>query len=433
MALGGGTFTTQNKVLPGAYINFVSASKATDGLSERGVAALPVELDWGIENAIFTVDSKDVQDDALTLFGYSYDNDKLKGIRDLFRGAQTVHFYRINGGGNKASNSIATALYGGTRGNDLKTSVQANELSTESNAIYDVCTYLDGQLVDAQTVTAASELVPNNFLSFKSDASLALSAGTALTGGTNGTVTNDSYQAFLDKLESYSVNVVGCLASDTAVKALFAAYTRRMRDEVGAKMQCVLHKYESANYEGVISVENNTATDLVYWVTGAEAGCSVSASLMNKTYTGEFSVDTDYTQAQLEAGLKAGKLMLHKVGDEVRVLKDINTLTTYTDEKGEDFSDNQVVRVIDQIGNDIAAMFNNRYLGQVPNDASGRISLWNDIVKHHQELQKSAAIEDFEADHVVVEAGTNKKSVVVKDKITPISAMSQLYMAVVVQ
>ncbi len=433
MALGGGTFTTQNKVLPGAYINFVSASRVNDGLPERGVAALPVELDWGADGEIITVTSKDFNDSALMLFGYPTGHEKMKGIRDLMKGASTAYLYKLNTGGTKASNTIATALYTGTRGNDIKTSVQANEQSTESNSIYDVCTYLDGMLVDMQTVKTAAELIPNSFVTFKTDATLALSAGTALTGGANGTVTNDSYQTFLDKIESYAVNVVGCLSSDTSVKALFAAYTRRMRDEVGVKMQCVLHKYEAANYEGVISVENNTDSSLVYWVTGAEAGCSVSASLMNKTYDGEYPVDTNYTQAQLEASLKAGKFMLHKVGDEIRVLKDINTLTTYTSEKGTDFADNQVIRVLDQIGNDIASLFNNQYLGKIPNDASGRVSLWNDIVKHHQQLERAVAIENFDPANVVVEKGQTKKSVVVKDQITPVSAMEQLYMTVVVQ
>ena len=32
MALGGGTFTAQNKVLPGAYINFVSLAAANSAL-----------------------------------------------------------------------------------------------------------------------------------------------------------------------------------------------------------------------------------------------------------------------------------------------------------------------------------------------------------------------------------------------------------------
>lgn len=433
MALGGGTFTTQNKVLPGAYINFVSASRVNDGLPERGVAALPLELDWGADGEIITVTSENLNDDSMVLFGYPAGHEKMKGIRDLMKGASTAYLYKLNTGGAKASNTIATALYTGTRGNALKTSVQANELSEDESPVYDVCTYIDDQLVDMQTVKAASELVPNNFVTFKTEASLSLTAGTALTGGENGTVTNDSYQTFLDKLESYAVNVVGCMASDDSIKGLFAAYTRRMRDEVGVKMQCVLHKYEKANYEGVISVENNTDSSLVYWVTGAEAGCSVNASLMNRTYDGEYTADTNYTQAQLEAGLKAGMFMLHKVGDEVRVLKDINTLTTFTSEKGEDFAENQVIRVLDQIGNDIASLFNNQYLGKIPNDASGRISLWNDIVKHHQQLERAVAIENFDPANVVVEQGQTKKSVVVKDQITPVSAMEQLYMTVVVQ
>ena len=52
MTLGGGTFTTQNKVLPGAYINFVSAALASSALSDRGIATIPLELDWGEENKV---------------------------------------------------------------------------------------------------------------------------------------------------------------------------------------------------------------------------------------------------------------------------------------------------------------------------------------------------------------------------------------------
>ncbi len=49
MALGGGTFAAQNKVLPGAYINFVSAGRADSGQSERGIVTMPLELDWGVD------------------------------------------------------------------------------------------------------------------------------------------------------------------------------------------------------------------------------------------------------------------------------------------------------------------------------------------------------------------------------------------------
>lgn len=48
MGLGGGIFLVQNKVLPGTYINFVSAARASENLSDRGYAALAMELDWGV-------------------------------------------------------------------------------------------------------------------------------------------------------------------------------------------------------------------------------------------------------------------------------------------------------------------------------------------------------------------------------------------------
>ncbi|HCA71377.1 MAG TPA: phage tail protein, partial [Ruminococcaceae bacterium] len=55
MALGGGTFTAQDKVLPGAYINFVSAAQASTMLSDRGIVAMPLQLDWGPDGEVFSV------------------------------------------------------------------------------------------------------------------------------------------------------------------------------------------------------------------------------------------------------------------------------------------------------------------------------------------------------------------------------------------
>src|SRR5690606_11090987 len=99
---------------------------------------------------------------------------------------------------------------------------------------------------------------------------------------------------------------------------------------------------------------------------------------------GEYTLDMSETktQQQLTELLKAGKYVFHRVGEEIRVLEDVNTFTSFTVDKNEDFSMNQVIRVLDQIAIDTANIFNNRYLGKVSNDKAGRISLWNDIVRH---------------------------------------------------
>lgn len=434
MALGGGTFVTQNKTLPGAYINFVSAAAASAALSDRGIATMPLELDWGKEGEVFEVTNGDFQKNSMEIFGYEYTNDKLKGLRDLFLGARTLYAYRLNGGGTKASNTYAEALYGGTRGNDLKIVIQKN---ADNDELFDVTTILGTSEVDVQTVAAASNLVPNKYVKFKTEAELAVTASTPLTGGTNKTVDGAAYQAYLDKIEAYTYNTMGAVVTDDTTKNLFVSFVKRLRDEMGIKFQLVLHN-KAADYYGVINVKNSVtdstfgAAALVYWVTGAEAGCEVNRSCQNKVYDGEFDVNVDYTQNELIAAIGAGEFVLHKVGTDIRVLSDINSMTTTSDTQGDIFKDNQTIRVMDQIANDIAVLFSTKYLGVVPNDAAGRISLWSDIVKHHQQLNDIRAIEDFADSDVVVEQGDTKKSVVVTDAVTVVNAMDKLYMTVTV-
>lgn len=430
MALGGGTFVTQNKVLPGSYINFISLAKASATLSNRGVVAMALELDWGVENAVFEVTKADFKKNSLKIFGYDYTNEKLKGLKDLFLNIKTLYAYRLTSGGTKATNTFATAKFGGVRGNDLKIVIQAN---VDAPADFDVKTVLGTVVVDVQTVSTASELVDNDYVTFKTGATLVVTASTPLATGTNGVVDGTAHQTALDKFEVYSFNALGVVTTDEVTKGLYINYNKRLRDEVGQKFQAVIYN-KAADYEGVVNVKNKATEDeaaLVYWVTGIIAGCEVNKSNLNKKYDGAYTVEADYTQAQLEAAIKAGEFALHKVGSDIRVLSDINSLVTVSDTKGEIFKDNQTIRVMDKIANDIAVLFNTKYLGTVPNDAAGRISLWSDIVKHHEQLQIIRAIEDFSDGDVVVDQGETKKSVVVNDVVTVANAMAQLYMTVV--
>ena len=438
MALGGGVFLTQNKILPGSYINFVSAARASSTLSERGIATIPLSLDWGADGAVFTVTAEDFKRNSLKIFGYPYEHDKMKNLRELFQNIRMGHFYKLNSEGVKASNAFATAKCSGIRGNALKIVIEASENDAEGNPRYDVSTYMGTAKVDVQTVSAMGDLKGNDYVSFIAEAQIALTAGTPLTGGTDGLISGASYQNYFDKIEPFSFNTMGCPSAESTIKKMFESFTKRMRNNVGAKFQCVIFRPEKADFEGVIGVENSVAgsnddPSMVYWVTGVQAGCAVNMSLTNTAYTGEYDVAIDYTQIELEAGLLSGKFMLHRVNDEARVLEDINTFVSVADDKSGDFSSNQTIRVLDQIGNDIASIFNTKYLGKLPNDAAGRISLWSDIVRHHQELQSLRAIEDFEPDRVTVEQGDSKKAVVVEDYVTPVNAMAQLYMTVVVQ
>lgn len=432
--LGGGTFTLQNKVLSGAYINYISAQRANVNMSDRGVCALPIELNWGADDTVIRMDVEDIENKALEVLGYEIDAEEMKPIREVFKHATTCYFYRLNSG-SKASCELSEAKCTGTRGNDIKHVITAN---IDDESLFDVKTYLGTALVDEQTVSGANELVDNAYVKFKVPESFGASAGISLTGGTNGTVSGTQHSNALKVLEPYSFNALGCMSKDSAIMAVYGAYVKRMRDKVGAKF-ALITKGLALDYIGAINVKNKvTDADapeyaLVPWVLGAEAGCAVNKSCENMTYDGEYTIDAKYTQPQLTDAIKSGEFVFHMVGDEVRVLADINSYTSVTAEMNDDFQLNQVIRVLDQIAIDTANLFTSKYLGKVQNDEDGRNSLWSDCDNIHKELLKIRAIEDYESEDVAVTKGNDKRSVVINDAVKPVCAMSKLYMSIQVE
>ena len=439
MALGGGAFVTQNKVLPGSYINFVSAASTSNIFGERGTGAIGIHLDW-CDGEIHTVTKEDFQKNSLNIFGYEYGADNIAWARDFFKNGKTLIFAGLNtNGAVKASNKYCTAKCYGTRGNNLKIVVEDN---VDSSGLKDVSVYMDTTLVSKYVVTndgLSLNDIEDDYVTFNITADesgvISNTAGTALTGGKNGTITGTEVQNFLSGLESYNFNAI---ATCGMIEELVVEWTKRMRDEVGKKFQCVTYDLDNIDYEGCVNI--GIDSDLEPWVCGALAGCEINKSITNKLYNGEkYEYDSllydvgRYSQTELEEFINNGVFTFHRVGDEVRVLMDINSLVTVTEDKGEVFKDNQTIRVCDQIAMDIAAIFNTRYLGKVQNDDVGRTSLWGDIVNHHNTLMGLRAIENFTSEDVTVEQGNTKKSVVVTDKITPVSAMAQLYMTVIVQ
>ncbi len=82
---------------------------------------------------------------------------------------------------------------------------------------------------------------------------------------------------------------MGVVVTDDTTKKLYAAFNKRLRDEMGIKFQLVLYRL-AADFMGTINVKNKVINDgwseaaLVYWVTGAESGCEVNKSCQNKMY-----------------------------------------------------------------------------------------------------------------------------------------------------
>ena len=429
MAFGGGTWTAQNKILPGTYINTVSALSNNRDYGERGRVACPIMLDWGDETDVFDVSVDRFARDSREIFGYDAEADELTDVREVFRHATQVYFYRLNGGGTKASNAYATAKYTGTYGNKITIKIAA---SADVDGGFTVSTIVDGAVEDEQTVTAAADLTGNKWVDWKAF-ELEATAGTPLTGGANGAaVTGEKHLAALAALEAYRFDALICPSDDATIIAVYASYTKRLAVGMGIKFQLItITTAAGADNEYITEVVNGCSDDarayaLVYWVAGAQAGCELNTSCTGMIYDGEHTINARYTQAELEAFAQSGKFVFHRTDDVIRVLRDINTLVTYTDDKGAAFAQNQTMRVLNYLAAADGTLFNENYIGVYLNTETTRSKLRNDLMEVRTELAVMGAIGPYTG-NMVVAAGDDENSVVMTDEITIAAAMEKLY------
>lgn len=444
MPKGGGTFTVQNKILPGAYVRFLSSGNPV-AMGSRGIAALALELDWGPENQVYSIDAGDFNQCALTDLGFDPSAEQLLLVREALKRASKLLIYRVNSGGNKATATVGgltvTARYGGLRGNDLKVAIVAN-VDADSNV--DVITYLDGTEVDVQTVAksgGAASLVANDYITFGSAETLTAEAAVSLTNGTNGTVNGTAFAACLNAMEVEEFNTFGYPGTDASTKALVSAFIKRLREDEGKYVVGVLHDYTAADSVGIISVKNGVkladgtilgGEKAVAWVAGASAAAEVNESLTNTTYEDAVDVDIKYTKSQYEAAIKAGEFVFYAENNKAYVLADINCRTTFGGGITSDWTSNRVIRVLDGWASDVARIFGSQYLGTETNSDTGRSLFRADLIALGNEYNAIDAISDFLPEDITVDQGTGKRDVSVNCALKPNDSMEKLYMTVVV-
>lgn len=437
--MAGGTWTTQNKVRPGVYVNVASNGIVAGKMGERGTAALALALPWGPAGVIVKLTA---QDDFRQKLSYDLTAPELLPVREVLKRAGTLLLYRLNEGVKAAvtNNGVqATARYGGERGNALKIVIEKNITDT---TLLDVRTLLDGAEVDKQTVTAAAGLTANAYVEFKPNESgaLTVTAGLPLSGGANGVVTNAQHSAFLSALEVQDFQTVGLISEDNSLKSLYSAYVKRLRNTEGKKVQAVLSDYATADHEGIISVANGvvlsdgTVVDkahAVAWVAGATAAAAVNESLTYQAYDDAVDADVRFSHSETVTALSAGELLFTYNGGRAVVEQDINTFTSFSTDKGKAFSKNRVLRVLDGIAGDLKRIFESYFIGKLPNNEDGRALFWSQCVTYMNDLQNLGAIENFNAQSdIVVTPGADSDSVVLEVAVKPVDSVEKVYMKV---
>ena len=447
--MSGGIWTSQNKPLPGVYINVKSQGSVSANVGDRGRVAIAEPLSWGPTR---TVQEITPGEDVTPFIGYDITSEKALFLREMMKGSDTtpgpsrILLYRPEGtGGVKASATIGqltvTALYTGIRGNDITVVVSEEP---DAGGSYTVKTVIDGTEKDSQTITDLSKLVANAWVSFSgTGTTVEETAGTALTGGTDPTVAAADYAAFLTAIEPYQFDILVYDGTDATTIQAFAAFAQRVSNSIGKKCQAVMAGETAAasNSEFVIAVNNGvtltdgtqlTAQQAAWWLGGAEAGAMYNDSLTYAQYPGALEANPKLTEDQAAEAVQSGKICFIDTFGVVKVCTDINTLTTFTPEKGQEFSKNRIMRVLMQFCNDVYENFSSNYIGKTDNNENGRNLLKGWIIGYLNEMQANNGIQNFTSEDVTVLPGNSVDSVVVNVAVQPVDSVEKIYMTVTV-
>ncbi len=449
--MAGGSFQSQNKIRPGAYIKFQGVPSNDNIVGSRGIVTMAAPIGWGPEDELIKVTVADLYSNKLEkILGFNVYSASAKLFKAALENAHTLLVYRADKGGTKASVQIdvasnkklkVTAKYAGTTGNNISISIKEAFAGG-----YSVNTFLGSTQKDSQIVTDIKDLVANDFVTFEGEGVIAQTAvNTLLTGGANGTPTNQMYTEYLAKLKTTQFDTLAAFKiGDTELfnGGTIKEFIQEMRETRGIKCQAVINNYVAANYEGVISTYNQgvkyadgtelTAEEFVVWMAGATAGADVTESNTYKVVANAVEVTGNVLEDDIETLITSGYIIISKRRDGAIVVeKDINTLVNLRDDVTDAFKENKVIRLLDAVANHIALDFEQNYAGKVVQDANGRALFKASIISYLTELQNSGAIINFNSStDVTVEAGEQVDAYYSEIYIQPTYSVDKLYMIV---
>lgn len=446
----GGTWTVQNKVRPGAYINFVSVPKIVGTLGERGTVAVGMPMTWGPAGELIRLNGDELLNGAsLAKVGVTAaDTEASLPYRVALAGCFNALLFRTDVGGAKAKADIlastlsVTAKYTGTTGNKITVVTLKDKPEVGS---FTIQVLVNSLLKESFIVKKITDLIDieSAFVEFtvsNQTAAIPETAGTTLTGGTNGEVDKNSYSTFWDLLDTKNFQCIAMYDNDPTVPPLLKAKVELWREKRGKKVQAVVYNYTAADYEGIISVNQGfkTSTETVdttlfpLWVASMTAGAQVNESLTAVVVEDGVEIINPIPEDEIEDALNIGRFVLsYRQDGAVCVEKDINTLHTFTADKNYAFSKNRVIRCLDEIGNTVALVFNRNYAGTVDNNSIGRNQFKTEIISLMDTMVGISAIQNFEgASDIIVLPGEAVDAVVVDLAVQPVDSMEKLYMTV---
>lgn len=202
-----------------------------------------------------------------------------------------------------------------------------------------------------------------------------------------------NYSEALTKIKDLKWNYLTIPGIDAANVTVVSAWIKEQRETYKKTFKVVLPKCV-ADHEGIInfttdniqsSITESTHTTAQYCarIAGALAGLSLARSSTFYVLSDIISADvpTDPNER-----INAGELIIIYDSEKYKIGRGVNSLTTFTTEKGEDVRKIKIVEGMDLYQDDVRGTYEDYYVGKVINDYDNKQAFVAAIGSYHKEL-----------------------------------------------
>lgn len=202
-----------------------------------------------------------------------------------------------------------------------------------------------------------------------------------------------NYNAALKKLKDLKWNYLTVPGIEEANKLLVAAWIKEQREQKKKTFKAVLPKCVG-DHEGIINLttDNIKSTITSKTHTTAEYCARIAGALagLPLTRSSTFYVLSDIVSADVpddpDERINAGELVIVFDSEKYKIGRGVNSLTTFTTEKGEDFRKIKIIEGMDLYQDDIRGTYEDYYVGKVINDYDNKQALVAAIGSYHKAL-----------------------------------------------
>ena len=205
--------------------------------------------------------------------------------------------------------------------------------------------------------------------------------------------------AALERLKNKKWNYLTMPVPGETDVSTIVDFIKEQRDVYHKTFKAVLPTV-AANHEGIIDFETSdikvgtktyTAAEFCPRIAGVLAGLPLNRSA---TYYSLSEIESITESETPDADVDNGKLILINDGTKIKIARGVNSLSSTTDSKGDDFKKIKIMESVDMIRDDIRTTFENEFVGQMENSYDNKIIFIAAVNKYFSDLAGQGVLYD---------------------------------------